>query len=179
MSMPTIDTRPAPATEGATAAGRLTVEYWTVTMDGQDSCSSCDRTLAEVGGAMDTVRPLAARLGITIELLPHTITTWPEAIDHGIVASPTLRAAGLEFRPSHPDESDARVWQWRGSATSSAAPEALLDFLVQALAARSQQLGGYLASGGPAAYVRQFLRAAPTAQTPVPSSGCGGPAARA
>jgi len=179
MSMPTIDTRPELDTGSAPPGGRLAVEYWTVTMGGQDSCSSCDQTLAEVGRAMDTVRPLAARLGITIELLPHTITTWPEAVDHGVVASPTLRAAGLEFRPSHPDESDARVWEWRGTAASSAAPEAVLDFLVQALAARCQQLGGYLASGGPAPYVRQFLRAAPTAHIPAESSGCSGPAARA
>ena len=177
MSMPTIDTRPARATGTAPPGGRLAVEYWTVVMGSQDSCTSCDQTLAEVGSAVDTVRPLAARLGITIELLPRTITTWPEAVDHGVVASPTLRAAGLEFRPSHPDESDARVWEWRGMAASSAPPEALLDFLVQAIAARSQQLGGYLARGGPAAYVRQFLRAAPTAQTPAPSSGRGGPAA--
>jgi hypothetical protein len=169
--------RPATATEGVMHGVRLAVEYWTVTMDGQGSCGSCDQTLTEVGSAMDTVRPLAARLGITVDLLPRTIATWAEAVDHGVVASPTIRAAGVELRPSHPDDTDTRVWAWRGTTTTSATPEALLDFLVQALAARSQQLGGYLAGGGPASYVRQFLQAAPAAEAPA-SSACGcGPAA--
>lgn len=164
--------RPATATEGAAPGVRLAVEYWTVTMDGQDSCGSCDQTFTEVSTALDTVRPLAARLGITVDLLPRTIATWAEAVDHRVVASPTIRAAGIELRPSHPDDTDTRVWAWRGTTTTSAIPEALLDFLVQALAARSQQLGGYLASGGPAPYVRQFLQAPPAAEPP-PCSACG------
>jgi hypothetical protein len=164
--------RPATAPELTTPGGRLAVEYWTVTMDGQDSCGSCDQTLTEVSAALDTVRPLAARLGITVDLLPRTIATLAEAVDHRVVASPTIRAAGIELRPSHPDATDTRVWAWRGTTTSLATPEALLDFLVQALAARSQQLGGYLASGGPAPYVRQFLEAAPAAEAPA-CSACG------
>ena len=164
--------RPATTPVGATPGVRLAVEYWTVTMDEQDSCGSCDQTLTEVSAALDTVRPLAARLGITVDLLPRTIATWAEAVDHRVVASPTIRAAGIELRPSHPDDTDTRVWAWRGTTTNSATPEALLDFLVQALAAHSQRLGGYLASGGPAPYVRQFLQAAPATEAPV-SSGCG------
>jgi hypothetical protein len=178
MTTPTTAPIPATAPEGATPGVRLAVEYWTVTMDAQDSCGSCDQTLTEVSTALDAVRPLAARLGITLDLLPRTIKTWAEAVNHRVVASPTIRAAGIELRPSHPDDTDTRMWAWRGTTTTSATPEALLDFLVQALAARSQQLGGYLASGGPAPYVRQFLRTASAAEAPV-SSACGcGPAAR-
>jgi hypothetical protein len=154
------------APEGATPGVRLAVEYWTVTMGGQDACGSCDQTLTEVSTALDTVRPLAARLGIAVDLLPRSVATWAEALDHRVVASPTIRAAGIELRPSHPDDTDTRVWAWRGTTTTSATPEALLDFLVQALAARSQQLDGYLTGGGPARYVRQFLQAAPAAKAP-------------
>ena len=43
-----ITTAHAPATAGTppSSAGlsRLAVEYWTVTMDGQSSCGSCDAT---------------------------------------------------------------------------------------------------------------------------------------
>jgi hypothetical protein len=163
---------PATATEGATPGLRLAVEYWTVTMEAQDSCDSCDQTLTKVSTALDAVRPLAARLGITVDLLPRTIATWAEAVDHRVVASPTIRAAGIELRPSHADGTETRVWAWRGTTTTSATPEALLDFLVQALAARSQQLGGYLASGGPAPDVRPFLQAAPAAEAPA-CSACG------
>lgn len=162
-----------PAT--ATPAARLAVEYWTVAMDGLSSCGSCDETRAVIADALDTIHPLAQRLGIAVELMPRACASWAEAVDHAIVASPTIRAAGSELRPSHPDNSEARVWQWRGTVTPALTPEAALDFLVQAIAARSQQLGNYLASGGPAPYVRQFLQVAQTTQTseaPAPSGCC-------
>jgi hypothetical protein len=159
-----------PAT--ATPAARLVIEYWTVAMDGLSSCGSCDETRAVIADALDTIHPLAQPLGIAVELLPRVCESWAEAVDHAIVASPTIRAAGSEFRPSHPDNSEARVWQWRGRITPALTPEAALDFLVQAIAARSQQLGDYLASGGPAPYVRQFLQIAQTSEAPAPSGCC-------
>lgn len=148
---------PFSATQGAPA--RIVVEYWTVSMDDETSCGSCDQTLTDLEGAIDTFRPVAARLGIEFEIQPRVVATWPQAIDHAIVASPTIRAAGAELHPiHHPDESDARRWTWRGTTSAQAPPEALLDLLVRAVAARSEQLGDYLKRGGPAPYVRQFLQ---------------------
>jgi hypothetical protein len=157
----------APAGPDAVMPGvRLVVEYWTVTMDGQVSCGSCDQTLTVVAEAVEDVRPLAERIGLAIEFQPRSVATLAEALDQQIVASPTIRAAGLELRPDHPDESEARRWEWRGTITTSVRPEALLEFLIQAVAARSQQLAGYLSSGGPAGYVRQYLQATPANATP-------------
>jgi hypothetical protein len=148
------------------AAVRLGVEYWTVAMEGQSSCGSCDATLAALSEAIVVVRPLAARLGIAVDVLPRTIVTWAQAVEHGIVASPTIRAACLEMRPSHREDSESRSWAWRGNTTPSATPQALLAFLVQALAMRSHQIDDYLASGGPHPYVRQFLQEAPPTASP-------------
>ncbi len=162
---------------------RLRIEYWTVTMNGQSSCGSCDETLTGLTQALGTIEPLARRIGIAVEVEPRACTTWAEAIDHAIAASPTIRAAGLELRPSHPDGSEARAWRWHGTTTSTASPQALLDFLLQAVAARSREVADYLDSGGPSPYVRQFLpadRAIDTASEAPSSSdgGCGcGPAA--
>jgi hypothetical protein len=155
------------ATHAEAAPGaRLQVEYWTVTMDQQSSCGSCDETLTELSSVVDSVRPLAGRLGIAVEVVPRTVATWLEAVDHGIVASPTIRAAGIEVRPSHPDGSETRVWEWRGTTTGSPTPDALFDFLVRAVAVRSEQVSDYLASGGPAPYVRHYLQAAPSFHVP-------------
>ncbi|MEE1928803.1 hypothetical protein V1J52_11490 [Streptomyces sp. TRM 70351] len=151
---------------------RLAVEYWTVTMDGQSSCGSCDETRTVVDGAIEAVRPLAARLGIHLDVLPRTVATWAEAIDHGIVASPTIRAAGHELRPVHPDTSGSRVWRWRDQQTDSLAEEAALDLLLRALVARSTQIGEYLEHGGPSAYVRRFLSDQPAPQ-PTADTPCG------
>jgi uncharacterized protein DUF2703 len=153
--------------EDATAGAGLSVEYWTVTMNDQDSCGSCDATLAALREAADQVRPLAQRLGIGIDIDTHTVATWSQALDHAIVASPTIRAAGQELRPTHPDLSEARVWHWRGTSTDLLPSEALTDLLVRALAARSQQIDDYLTGGGPAPYIRQYLPSAqPATSTP-------------
>ncbi|WP_395108322.1 hypothetical protein [Actinomadura sp. SCN-SB] len=160
----------------ASPAVRLTIEYWTVTMDEQDSCGSCDATLTLLNDAVTTIGPVAARLGFTLGVVPRTITTWSEALEHGIVASPTIRAQGREMLPSHPDGSESRAWDWRGTITPSPRPEALLDFLVQVIAKRSRQLGAYLAEGGPAPYVRQFLHtpaASPAANQASATTSCG------
>ncbi|MEE1943357.1 hypothetical protein V1L54_28800 [Streptomyces sp. TRM 70361] len=141
-------------------------------MDGQSSCGSCDATRAVVDGAMEAVRPLAARLGMQLDVLPRTVATWAEAIDHGIVASPTIRAAGHELCPTHPDTSESRVWRWRGQQTVSLPEEAALDLLLRALAARSKQIGEYLEHGGPSAYVRRFLSEQPAPQLDADTS-CG------
>lgn len=151
---------------------RLAVEYWTVTMEGQSSCGSCDATRTVVEGVLEDARPLAIRLGIYLEVLPRTIATWAEALDHGIVASPTVRAAGFELRPSHPDTSESRVWQWRGRQTASLPEDAALDLLLRALAARSAQIGEYLERGGPSAYLRRFLLEQPAPQ-PATDISCG------
>ncbi|HWM72641.1 MAG TPA: hypothetical protein VNQ53_02820 [Nocardioides sp.] len=171
---------PPIAPERPAAEVPLVVEYWTVTMGGQASCGSCDDTLANVNTALDMVGLLAERLDLAIQLVPRTVTTWADAVSHGIVASPTLRAAGLELRPSHRDASETRLWRWRGATTASANPDAVADFLVRALGARSAQIDEYFASGGPAPYVRQFLRAAPAMETALAaevsasgSCGCG------
>ncbi|WP_031511329.1 hypothetical protein [Streptomyces megasporus] len=156
----------------AAESTRLAVEYWTVAMDGQSSCGSCDATRAVVDGAMEAARPLAIRLGIHLEVLPRTVATWAEALDHGIVASPTIRAAGFELCPSHPDTSESRVWQWRGRQTASLPEEAALDLLLRALAARSTQIGEYLERGGPSAYLRRFLLERP-APRPAADTSCG------
>ncbi|MFD0900088.1 hypothetical protein [Actinomadura sediminis] len=151
---------------------RLIVEYWTVAMEDQDSCGSCDATLALLHEAIDAVRPFAERLGIVIDVAASKITTWDDAVEQGIVASPTIRAEGLEMRPVHPDGSQARVWSWRGTVGASPAPEALLDLLLRAVAERSRRLGAYLAEGGPAPYVRTYLRATAAADT-APTATCG------
>lgn len=79
-----------------------------------------------------------------------------------IMASPTVRTIGIEARPSHLDDYEARVWAWRGTTTGSAPPEALLDLLIRAVAARREQASSYFAGGGPAPCVRRHLQAAPT-----------------
>jgi hypothetical protein len=165
---------PPDAEEVAAPEVRLEVEYWTVSMEEQQSCDSCDDTFTALTDSVDTVRPLAERLGVVVDIVPRTVETWTEAVGHGIVASPTIRAAGIELRPVHPDNSEARFWEWRGATSSSVSSKSLLDFLIRALAVRSEQLNVYLADGGPAAYVRRFLRQAPRVETPEPAScGCG------
>lgn len=151
--------------EDTTAGARLSVQYWTVTMNGQDSCGSCDATLTALREAADQLRPLAGQLGITIDIDTRAVTTWSQVLDHAIVASPTIRAEGHELRPTHPDHTEQRVWHWRGTSTALPA-EALTDLLVRALAARSQQIDDYVTRGGPAPYVRQYL---PTAQPTIPT----------
>ncbi|MFP8908398.1 hypothetical protein [Streptomyces atacamensis] len=157
---------------------RLTVDYWTVAMEGQDSCGACDETLTALTRAADTVRPLAAQLGITLDITRRTVATWHEAVEHHISASPTLRAAGTELRPAHRDDSEARVWSWRGAHTASPPPAAVVDFLLRAVAARSAQLDDFLSRGGPSPYLRRFLTAsaaeAPAAEavTCGPSGSC-------
>lgn len=160
-----------------TASGvRLTVDYWTVAMEGQSSCGACDATLTALEDAAATVRPLARQLGVMIDIVPRTVTTWEEALEHAITASPTIRAQGIELRPDHTDDSETRRWHWRGAVTSEAPAEALLDLLLRAVATRSTQLSGYLVDGGPAPYVRRFLDDAPPATVDQPTSescGCG------
>jgi hypothetical protein len=171
---PTSTAEDAPAVPDAVMSRvRVVVEYWTVTMDGQASCGSCDQTLTAVAEAVDDVRPLAERIGLAVEIQPRSVATWAEAMDQQIVASPTIRAAGVELRPDHSDESEARRWEWRGTTTSSVRPEAVLDFLIQAVSARSWQLAGYLSSGGPAGYVRQYLQDPPAYPTTPESDPCG------
>lgn len=140
-------------------------------MEGQSSCGSCDATLTALDEVIATVRPIAERLGLTVDLVPRTVATWGEAVENGIVASPTVRAGGAELRPSHRDDSEGRVWQWRGKQTAAAPAEALLDFLVQAVGVRSRAVGDYLSAGGPAPYLHQFLRDAPGADAPAMTSG--------
>lgn len=153
---------------------RLNVEYWTVSMDGADSCGSCDETLTALRDALAQVAPLARSLGIDVDIVPRTVTTWAEAFEHAVVASPTIRAEGIELCPAHSGDSEARVWQWRGAAGDAVPPQALLDLLVRALAARSRRLDAYLGQGGPAPYVRRHLQEGPAIGTPVASdSGCG------
>lgn len=152
---------------------RLTVDYWTVTMNGQESCGSCDATLTTLTEAIEMIRPLATRLGITLEVQLHKVDRWAEAIDSGISASPTIRAAGVELRPCHPDSSEHRLWTWRGEIGTSLPVEAALDGLLRALAARSAQLGDFLADGGPSPYVRQYLSTSPQSTAIGGSSGCG------
>lgn len=171
--MTTLTEAPLSSTTHQTCAAELVVEYWTVGMDGQDACVSCDQTLNVLDQAVDIIRPIAERLGITVNVRPRTITTWTEALDHGIVASPTIRVAGIELRPTHPDDSEARQWTWRGDATPAVASEAVLDILIRALAARSEQIGHYLSSGGPAPYVRQFLQGDHPATQEPESASCG------
>ncbi|QSB15969.1 DUF2703 domain-containing protein [Natronosporangium hydrolyticum] len=180
----TLTTTAEPVTAGPPAktptVGRLSVEYWTVAMDGQDSCGSCDATLTAVTDAIDAVRPVAERLGLAIEVAPRAVSTWAEALQHRIVASPTIRAEGLELTPSHQDESETRQWHWRGGETASTPFPAVVDLLVQALAARSRAVSDYLTNGGPAPYVRRYLQTAPAAEPSATgaascgtSSGCG------
>ncbi|WP_433500727.1 DUF2703 domain-containing protein [Sphaerimonospora sp. CA-214678] len=155
------------------AGVRLTVDYWTVAMNGQDSCGSCDATLATLTEAIEMIRPLATRLGITIDVQPRTVDRWAEAIEYGISASPTIRAAGVELRPCHPDGSEHRLWTWRGETGAELPVEAALDGLLRALVARSAQLGGFLADGGPSPYIRQHLSTSRQPTTIGGSSGCG------
>lgn len=151
---------------------RLTVEYWTVDMEGQSSCGSCDVTLTALQEAVATIRPVADRLGLAVDVVPRTVTTWSEAVENAIVASPTIRAGGAELRPAHPDGgTEERVWQWRGQQAGEAPAEALLDFLVQAVGVRSRAIGDYLAAGGPAPYLRRFLREAPAPDAPTMTAG--------
>lgn len=158
---------------------RLTVEYWTVAMRDQDSCGACDATLTTLQDAVAQIRPLAERLGITVDVAPRTVVTWAQALDHAIAASPTIRAAGHELRPTHRDHGEERVWQWRGTASAAIPVEALTDLLVRAVAARSRQLGDYLTLGGPAPYLRQYMHAEHGADAPVTdgSDRCSDPSA--
>jgi len=130
-------------------------------MDGAASCGSCDATLTVVNDAVETLRPLAERLGITFEVIPRTVGTFAEAAEHEIVSSPTIRAAGIELRPSHPDDSERRVWTWRGDTSTAVSAEAVLDTVVRALAAHSARFDEFLAAGGPSPYTRQFLSGSP------------------
>jgi hypothetical protein len=176
--MTTIPDAPAPPVPVGLDQSRasLAVEYWTVVMNGQGSCDSCDDTLGVLDAALEEVRPIAQLLGLAVEVVPRAVESWTDAVENGIVASPTLRAAGVELRPSHPDRSEARVWRWRGITTGSARLESLLDFLIRALAVRSEQINTYLVGGGPAPYVRQFLESAPVLAAVAPdSSSCCGP----
>lgn len=157
---------------------RLPIEYWTVAMDGQESCGACDRTLALLNDAVTAIHPLAAQLGITLHVVPRQITTWPEALEESIVASPTIRAQKLEVRPTHPDGSEVLIWHWRGTTVAALPLEALLDFLMRAVADRSRHLSAYLAEGGPAPYVRRFLHTISADQPPAiascgPDTSCG------
>ncbi|MDA8368397.1 MAG: hypothetical protein M0026_00825 [Nocardiopsaceae bacterium] len=137
----------------------LVIDYWTVVMGEETSCSSCDETLTVLNGAIDTIRPLADQLGITVKITPRTVSTWDQALEHRITASPTMRAEGIELCPSHPDGTETRRWTWRSETTNSLQPQAALDFVLQALCARSRQLGDYLSRGGPSLYLRRFLSA--------------------
>ncbi|PJF01994.1 hypothetical protein CUT44_00025 [Streptomyces carminius] len=178
--MTATDASPAPGSPPSPEPGaRLAVDYWTVAMEGQDSCGACDETFATLTRAADTVRPLAAQLGITLDITRRTVATWQEAVEHGIRASPALRAAGTELRPAHPDDSEARVWSWRGAHHASLPLAAAVDFLLRAVAARSAQLGDFLSRGGPSPYLRRFLTAS-AAEAPAagavacgPSGSCG------
>ncbi|REE99987.1 DUF2703 domain-containing protein [Thermomonospora umbrina] len=168
-------TAPGPredAPPGGPPEARLTVEYWTVAMDGDDSCGSCDETLTTLRHMVARVRPLARSLGIDVDVTHRVVATWGEALDHEIVASPTIRAEGTELRPSHPDDSERREWRWRGDTGDTAPGQALLDLLVRALAVRSRRLSAHLDRRGPAPYVRQYLQPAPSAAEPT-SSGNG------
>jgi hypothetical protein len=156
-----------PVTSPGASRVELGVEYWTVARDGQDSCGSCDQTLAVVDDAVDTLRPIAERLGVNIQVRPHTITTWAEALDHAIVASPTIRSAGIELRPAHVDGSESRRWHWRGQVSPTVSSQAVLSVLVRALGKRSEDVENYLAGNGPAPYVRQFLQSDPESAQPV------------
>jgi hypothetical protein len=152
----------------------LEVEYWTVAMDGQESCGSCDDTLTVVNGAVESLSPLADRLGLSLQIGVRTVTTWAEAASHEIVASPTVRAVGIEMRPAHAEDSEERSWEWRGTRTASVTPDAVLDLLTRALAARSEQLARYLADGGPSPYLRRWLDVAPRTDPPTQASAsCG------
>lgn len=173
----TTATAPAlsPTTTTPPVTARLTVDYWTVAMDGQNSCGSCDAALTALTGAADTLRPLAETLGIAIHIVPRAVTSWEEAVEHGITASPTIRAAGTELRPEHPDDSETRLWAWRGAQYPAPPEAALLDLLLRALSARSADIGDYLAQGGPSRYVRQFLTDTTPAPLPVaaqPDASC-------
>ncbi|HEX2312596.1 MAG TPA: hypothetical protein VHJ17_02620 [Thermomonospora sp.] len=145
-------------TDTPVAEARLVIEYWTVAM-GDASCDTCDSTLATLTGAVETLGPLAGRLGITLEVVPRTVSTWAQALEHEITASPTIRAAGVTLRPSHPDDTERRLWTWRGRTGTALPQEAVLDTLLQALAAHSSRIGDYLAQGGPSGYLRRFLSA--------------------
>lgn len=156
---------------------RLVIDYWTVVMEDQTSCDTCDAALTALTGAVATLRPLAEPLGILIEVVPRAVTTWPEAIEHHIAASPTIRAAGTELRPAHPDSSETRLWSWRGTQHSALPEAALLDFLLRALATRSAQVNDYLHRGGPAPYLRRFLTEPAASPTTTPQQAACGPSA--
>lgn len=178
MTAHTAEARASTSSVSEETTVRLSVEYWTVTMKDSDSCGSCDATLSALLEAAAQVRPLAERLGITIDIDSRAVATWSQALDHAIVASPTIRAAGQELRPTHPDLTEARVWHWRGTSTDLLPSGALTDLLVRALAARGRQIDDYLTGGGPAPYIRQHLPSAqpatPTPQTPdSAASACG------
>jgi hypothetical protein len=92
---------PATASETTTPHHTMVVDYWTVAMGDQISCAPSDATLATLMDAAKTLAPLAARLGFDLEVRPGTITSWVEALDHRVAASPTIRVAGRELRPVH------------------------------------------------------------------------------
>lgn len=164
----------ATASDAAGSAPRtpLVIDYWTVAMGEEASCGSCDETLTVLDRAVDTVRPFADQLGIALKITPRTISTWDQALEHQITASPTIRAEGSELCPSHPDGTETRLWIWRGETTNSLQPQAALDFVLQALTACSRQLSDYLAHGGPSPYLRQFLSVS-SATAPAATEACG------
>jgi hypothetical protein len=169
------DVSSAPGSPPSPESGaRLAVDYWTVAMEGQDSCGACDETFAALTRAADTVRPLAEQLGLTLDITRRTVATWQEAVEHGIGASPTLRAAGAELCPAHRDSSEARVWSWRGAHHASPPSAAVMDFLLRAMAARSAQLDDFLSRGGPSPYLRRFL-AVPADGAPAAGTAACGP----
>ena len=161
----------------AAALPAVVVEYLTVEMAGQATCGSCDDTLTSLRSAIAAVEPLAADLGLQIRVEELAVRSHAQALEHEVVASPTIRSEGVVLAPAHVTGSEARRWTWRGDLGPEPSRGQLIDLLLAALMSRSQRLERFLASGGPDAYVRSHLLATEPAAVPEPAAAAPAPAA--
>jgi hypothetical protein len=112
----------------------LQIQFYQADMSkkGVSSCSSCDTLQQKLDQAIRAVEPLLADLGVEIRKEIITIQTEIEAKTHQIVASPTIRIAGFDLFPEHPNpESEERIWSWKGSSFSEPTREVLVESILR------------------------------------------------
>lgn len=154
-----------------------------------ERCGRCRETEAHLQAALALAAPVLEALGRHVALRRVHITSEAQAAHEGFVASPTVRIAGRDIAAALEqnacadcgdlcgEDTDCRVWRWRGQAYDAAPVGLILEALLREALGGVEPAENVSAGTGRGTAVpdnlRRFFAARERSRGSGPSCGCG------